>query len=321
MSSSKTSSGPNLASKVSKLFKSFKKDLKDEEKPALQRQPTANRRSAVCAEVSVPEETYEAKVFPKSEAARNRLQYCLRNNYLFTKLDPEQTRTVIDAVEEVKYKAGDIIIKQGAPGDCFYFLEDGKCEVWVLKPGKTTEALMKTYSPGESFGELALLYNAPRAATVKAITDCTLWAVDRVTFRSILLHSTSSKRKMYEKFLQDVPLLKSLSKDERAAISDVLNVEYFDAGENIIIEGQPGEKFYLLEEGDAEAKKGGNVLMRYKRGDYFGELALLNKKPRAATVCAVTKCKCATIDRKSFKVILLMPPTAETIGPMKLKCS
>ncbi|KAH7286737.1 hypothetical protein KP509_32G020900 [Ceratopteris richardii] len=261
MSSSKTSSGPNLASKVSKLFKSFKKDLKDEEKPALQRQPTANRRSAVCAEVSVPEETYEAKVFPKSEAARNRLQYCLRNNYLFTKLDPEQTRTVIDAVEEVKYKAGDIIIKQGAPGDCFYFLEDGKCEVWVLKPGKTTEALMKTYSPGESFGELALLYNAPRAATVKAITDCTLWAVDRVTFRSILLHSTSSKRKMYEKFLQDVPLLK----------------------------------------GDAEAKKGGNVLMRYKRGDYFGELALLNKKPRAATVCAVTKCKCATIDRKSFK--------------------
>ncbi|KAI5076571.1 hypothetical protein GOP47_0008636 [Adiantum capillus-veneris] len=241
-------------------------------------------------------------VVPKSDEAKRRLKKALQNNYLFAKLDEEQTKIVIDAVEEEKHKAGDVIICQGDPGDRFYLLENGTCEVWLLKPGKTTPDLVKHYADGDSFGELALLYGSPRAATVKATTDCTLWAMDRVTFRSILLQTTSSQRKMYEKFLEDVPLLKSLDKYERAAISDVLNTEYFEAGQNIIVEGQAGNKFYLLEEGEAEAKKGGKVLMRYKRGDYFGELALLNNKPRAATVCAVTKCKCASIDRQSFKV-------------------
>lgn len=208
---------------------------------------------------------------------------------------------VIDAVEEVKYKAGDVIIKQGDAGDRFYLLEEGTCEVWLLRPEKTEAEMLKHYASGDSFGELALLYNAPRAATIKATTNCTLWAMDRITFRAILLHTTSNKRKLYENFLEDVPLLKSLDKYERSAIADVLETEYFEAGQNIVVEGQAGDKFYLLEEGEAEAKKGGKVLMKYKRGDYFGELALLNNKPRAATVCAVTKCKCVSIDRQSFK--------------------
>ncbi|KAH7445570.1 hypothetical protein KP509_01G015100 [Ceratopteris richardii] len=161
--------------------------------------------------------------------------------------------------------------------------------------------MVKKYSAGDSFGELALLYNAPRAATVKATSSCTLWAMDRTTFRTILLQTTSQKRQLYEKFLDDVPLLKTLDNYERAAIADVLEAEYFDEGHEIITEGQPGDKMYLLEEGEAEARTGGNVVKHYKHGDYFGELALLNNKPRAATVVAVTKCKCVSIDRKSFK--------------------
>ncbi|KAH6555375.1 hypothetical protein KP509_1Z260900 [Ceratopteris richardii] len=170
MSMSTHSSGSTLTSKVCKIFKSFKRGSKDEETLALQRQRTALRRSAVCAEVTVPQEAYKTKVIPKSDEARKRLRASLQKNYLFAKLDEEQTKTVIDAVEEVKYKAGDVIIKQGASGDHFYLLEDGTCEVWVLKPGKTTADLVKHYIPGESFGELALLYNAPRAATVKVRT-------------------------------------------------------------------------------------------------------------------------------------------------------
>lgn len=211
---------------------------------------------------------------------------------------------VIDAVEEVKHNKDEVIIKQGDPGDRFYLLEEGACEVWLQKPNKTEPEMVKEYSAGDSFGELALLYNAPRAATVKASSNCTLWAMDRMTFRTILLHTTSNKRKLYERFLEDVPLLKTLDNYERAAIADVLEAEYFEASTEILVEGHPGDKFYILEEGEAEARTGGKAVMKYKRGDYFGELALLNNRPRAATVVALTKCKCVSIDRRSFKRLL-----------------
>eukprot|EP00249_Psilotum_nudum_P013281 c24256_g1_i5 orf=316-1020(-) len=185
-----------------------------------------------------------------------------------------------------------------------FSVQEGQCEVWLKQPDKSEQEMVKQYSAGDSFGELALLYDAPRAATVKASTDCTLWAMDRMTFRTILMHTTSEKRKLYEKFLEDVPLLKTLDKYERSAIADVLEHEYFEPGQDIVVEGQPGDKFYLLEEGEAEARAGGKIVMKYTRGDFFGELALLNNKPRAATVSATTQCKCVSIDRASFKRLL-----------------
>ncbi|MCO5556372.1 hypothetical protein L7F22_009920 [Adiantum nelumboides] len=99
------------------------------------------------------------------------------------------------------------------------------------------------------------LFSQRFSLSEQATTDCTLWAMDRVTFRNILLQTTSSQRKVYERFLEDVPLLKSLDKYERAAISDVLKTEYFEAGQNIIVEGQAGDRFYLLEEEKQRQRK------------------------------------------------------------------
>eukprot|EP00250_Pteridium_aquilinum_P009163 c18485_g1_i1 orf=266-1249(+) len=303
MSFSKEGGVKGLASKLAS-FSFGKSSPSSEEEEALQRRKTLlQRRSAVSAEVTSLQdvESFCPKVIPKNEGAKQRIQQALKDNYLFKFLDQEQSTIVIDAVEEVKFNKDDVIIKQGDPGDHFYLLEEGACEVWLQRPDKPEPEMVKEYSAGDSFGELALLYNAPRAATVKAISNCTLWAMDRMTFRTILLHTTSHKRQLYEKFLEDVPLLKTLDSYEKAAIADVLEAEYFDEGQEILVEGRPGDKFYLLEEGEAEAKTGGHVVKMYKRGDYFGELALLNNKPRAATIIGVTKCKCVSIDRRSFK--------------------
>jgi len=60
---------------------------------------------------------------------------------------------------------------------------------------------------GGSFGELALIYNTPRAADVVATTDVKLWSIDRVTYRRVLMNSTIRKRKLYEEFLNRVPIL------------------------------------------------------------------------------------------------------------------
>jgi cAMP-dependent protein kinase regulator len=164
-----------------------------------------------------------------------------------------------------------------------------------------------TIEPGGSFGELALMYNAPRAATViSAEAGCTLWALDRVTFRRILMDSSFQRRRMYEKFLGEVPILSTLSSYERSKIADALEAQKFPTGTIIIKEGDPGEAFYLLEDGEAEAFKHGveKPVMTYHKGDYFGELALLNDAPRAASVVAKTDVKVATLGKDGFQRLL-----------------
>lgn len=161
--------------------------------------------------------------------------------------------------------------------------------------------------PGGSFGELALMYNAPRAATViSAEAGCTLWALDRVTFRRILMDSTYQRRRMYEQFLSEVPILSTLSSYERSKIADALEAQKFPPGTSIINEGDAGEAFYLLESGEAEAFKSGTAqpVKTYKKGDYFGELALLNDAPRAASVVSKTEVKVATLGKDGFQRLL-----------------
>lgn len=160
---------------------------------------------------------------------------------------------------------------------------------------------------GGTFGELALMYGAPRNATViSASNDCVLWALDRVTFRRILMDYTFTRRRMYEKFLAEVPLLSSLNDYERSKIADALESCKFPAGTTIIKEGDVGEAFYLLEDGEASAyKKGVEMPVKnYRKGDYFGELALLNDKPRAASVVCVSDVKVATLGKDGFQRLL-----------------
>lgn len=164
-----------------------------------------------------------------------------------------------------------------------------------------------TIQPGGSFGELALMYNAPRAATVMSVeAGSTLWALDRITFRRILMDSTFQRRRLYESFLEEVPLLASLTKYERSKIADALDTKTYPAGTTIIKEGDAGEAFYLLESGECEAFKSGldKSVKSYTKGDYFGELALLNDAPRAASVVSKTEVKLATLGKDGFQRLL-----------------
>ena len=160
--------------------------------------------------------------------------------------------------------------------------------------------LATTIGEGGSFGELALIYGTPRAATVRAKTDVKLWGIDRDSYRRILMGSTIRKRKMYEEFLSRVSILESLDKWERLTVADALEPVAFDDGETIVRQGEPGEDFYIIVEGTAvvlQQRSEGEELAEVGRlgpSDYFGEIALLLDRPRAATVVARGPLKCET---------------------------
>ncbi|KAI4129117.1 MAG: hypothetical protein LQ347_003909 [Umbilicaria vellea] len=277
------------------------------------------RRTSVSAEslnpTSSTNENWTPPYHHKAPEQLTRLQSAVSSNFLFSHLDEEQTNQVLGALVEKVIPAKDIkVITQGDAGDYFYVVEKGRFDIYVNKSGTIQPGpdgmgnKVTTISPGGSFGELALMYNAPRAATVVSTEPSTLWALDRVTFRRILMDSAFQRRRMYEAFLEEVPLLSTLQAYERSKIADALDTQKFPAGSTIIREGDPGEAFFILESGEAEVYKrdsgAAKALRTYQKGDYFGELALLNDAPRAASVVSTTEVKVATLGKDGFQRLL-----------------
>ncbi|KAJ2681686.1 hypothetical protein H4R19_007290, partial [Coemansia spiralis] len=273
-------------------------------------QPFAGRRFSVSAESMNPttEPEYKKKFVPKTEAQKARIQEALNNNFLFKNMDEESYRDIIDAMEEKRVEKGQSVIVQGGVGDYFYIVERGSFDIHVHK-GNAAPTKVGSVGDCGSFGELALMYNAPRAATVTATTDATLWALDRITFRSLLMERTSRKRRLYERFLETVPLLKSLEPYERQKIADALESVTYNDNDTIVRQGDPGEDFFLIEQGTVRVYKSDDdaVSREYPpltQGCYFGELALLDDQPRQATLVASGRAKCARMSKDAFDRLL-----------------
>jgi cAMP-dependent protein kinase regulator len=276
------------------------------------------RRTSVSAESLNPteagSESWSPPHHPKTEEQVSRLKSAVSSNFLFSHLDDDQFLTVLNALVEKPIPAKDIkVISQGDAGDYFYIVEKGNFDVYIHSSGSVQPGpdglgnKVASIGPGGSFGELALMYNAPRAATVISTEPkSNLWALDRITFRRILMDSAFQRRRMYEAFLEEVPLLSSLKPYERSKIADALDTIKYPANSTIIHEGDPGDAFYLLESGEAEATKNGvsGPVKNYRRGDYFGELALLDDKPRQASISTKTDVKVARLGRDGFKRLL-----------------
>ncbi|NXO64931.1 KAP0 kinase, partial [Phainopepla nitens] len=283
-----------------------------------------SRRGAISAEVYTEEDaaSYVRKVIPKDYKTMAALAKAIEKNVLFTHLDDNERSDIFDAMFPVTYIAGETVIQQGKwqcdEGDNFYVVDQGEMDVYVNSEWATS------VGEGGSFGELALIYGTPRAATVKAKTNVKLWGIDRDSYRRILMASipqnlelcfggdgnTLRKRNMYEKFLSKVSILESLDKWERLTVADALEPVQFEDGQKIVVQGEPGDEFFIIVEGTAAVlqRRSENEefveVGRLGPSDYFGEIALLMNRPRAATVVARGPLKCVKLDRPRFERVL-----------------
>uniref|UniRef100_A0A3Q0SNB9 cAMP-dependent protein kinase type II regulatory subunit n=1 Tax=Amphilophus citrinellus TaxID=61819 RepID=A0A3Q0SNB9_AMPCI len=252
--------------------------------------------AAVCAEAYNPDDdedddTQPRVVHPKTDEQRLRLRDACKDILLFKTLEQEQFSEVLDGMFEVRVKPQDHIIDQGDDGDNFYVIEKGVYDIFVQKDG--VNLCVGKYDNKGSFGELALMYNTPRAATIVATQDGALWGLDRATFHRLIVKNNAKKRRMYEAFIECVPLLKSLEVSERMKIVDVLGARAFKDGDCIITQTKASQQDNVEVE-----------VARCSRGQYFGELALVTNKPRAASVYAVGETKCLVIDVQAFERLL-----------------
>ena len=166
---------------------------------------------------------YQPPVYPKTQGQKDRITRVLQRSFLFASLDEHEMKIIVDAMNEKVVAPKTVVITQGDDGDFLFVCEHGQLDCY--KRGKDDiERLVKTCESGDTFGELALLYNCPRAASVVARLESVLWQLDRQTFTSIVKDSAARKREKYEQFLQSVPLLFSMDTYERAQLADALKV-------------------------------------------------------------------------------------------------
>merc|ERR1711915_566800 len=218
--------------------------------------------------------------------------------------DENERSDIFDAMFPTIAEKDEVIIQQGDQGDNFYIIDVGEVDVYV------NDDHMCTINDGGSFGELALIYGTPRQATVKARLDVKLWGIDRDSYRRILMGSTIRKRKMYEEFLSKVSILENLDKWERLTVADALEATSFEDGADVVKQGEPGDDFFIIVDGNASVTQFRNEGEDSQEvgvlgpSDYFGEIALMLDRPRAATVTAVGPLKCVKLDRARFERVL-----------------
>ncbi|KAJ8546790.1 hypothetical protein ON010_g11446 [Phytophthora cinnamomi] len=266
------------------------------------------RRVEVSAEVMPSRKIMAPKervVYPKSERSRELLLKVLQSNVLFQGQSHGELRDCLDAFFPMRVEPGQIVIKQGAQGDNFYAVESGQLEI-LVSMGGAPPIRYGFLSPGLGFGELALLYNMPRAATIRAVTGGELWALERNTFREILASHKLNRLNRTLEVLGKIAILSKLTSSELQQVAAAMDWEEFEEQAAIVRQGEVGEKFYIINKGEivvtqVDANTGEeNIIRRLKTGDHFGEMALFKDEMRSATCTAVTRVQCVTLERAHF---------------------
>lgn len=251
--------------------------------------------------------TNTPQVYQKSQQTKQLIKQAIYDNDFLKNLNHSQVEEITLCMFPVSHAKNSIIIKEGDVGSVVYVMEQGKVE--VSKDGKLLSYIQR---PGSVFGELAILYNCTRTATIRAITDCKLWAIERICFQSIMMKSGLIRQRDYIEFLKTVPEFSQVSNETLSRISGALEETTYNKGAYIIRQGGRGDTFYIISQGQVKVtvdvidertqQPVGEKVLRYlKRGDYFGEKALLGEDIRTANIIAdVDNVVCLVIDRECF---------------------
>ncbi|XP_055810510.1 protein phosphatase 2C and cyclic nucleotide-binding/kinase domain-containing protein isoform X2 [Solanum dulcamara] len=259
------------------------------------------------------------------------IERVLHDHFLFRKLTDSQCQVLLDCMQRVEVQVGDIVVKQGGECDSFYVIGSGEFEVLATQDEKNGEVprVLQQYTADKlsSFGELALMYNKPLQASVRAVTNGILWELKREDFRGILVSEFSNLSSL--KLLRSVDLLSRLTILQLSHIADMVSEVPFSDGQTIVNEKQEPLGLYIIQKGvvkitfdmdlvkfenasslmcenqkqdDIQNKK--SITVGKSEGSYFGEWTLLGEHIASLSVIAVGDVVCAILTKEKFDSVV-----------------
>ena len=228
----------------------------------------------------------------------------------FLLLNDEDLAFLSDQLEVLHFSLGQTVCRAGDPADSFYLVYSGRARVVSASEGK--ETTVGTLSRGDHFGEQGLISGGTRVYTVRAADDLVLLRLSQEAFERVLQRQPELQG-YFRKYVADLSTrnflrlcsgFRALKPAEIMALLDRLERREFAAGEVVVRQGDPGDRFYLVRSGRARVERDGRTVASLAEGQFFGELALLNRAPRAATVTAETELSTLTLSAEQFTLLL-----------------
>jgi ATP-binding cassette subfamily B protein len=233
----------------------------------------------------------------------------------FTSMPEEVRRLVSEAFEPVAYEFGGVIVQEGDDADAFYVLVSGTARV-VKNAGTAEEVPLSVLHRGDSFGEMGLLSESTRVATVRASGPVETLRLDRGVFRALTRRHPAVRSEFerlarvrdVQNFLRLSSGLATLPTDALARLATELEPVEVDENQAVIREGDPAGPLYLVEEGRLRAsveRNGTREDIEYlRKGDLFGEMSILQGTSRTATVEALTSCRLLALSPERARALM-----------------
>ena len=232
------------------------------------------------------------------EAPREHVEL-LKSVSLFKPFPPETIELFASKLERHEIEPGAVVIREGEPGERFYVISDGQFTVDV---GGDERAKL---GPGDFFGEIALLRDVPRTATVSALGDGgVLLSLAREDFVPVV------RREL----LKSLELFRPLSQPTLEFLASKLEYEQLTAGDVVMREGDGGDRFYVIAAGRVAVEVGGELRTELGPGDFFGEIALLRNVKRTATVIAREDSVVFSLKRNDFVAAVTGSPSSSAVA-------
>lgn len=251
-------------------------------------------------------------------------------------LDSKQLVQISTKLSPVSYDPGTVIFHEGDPADLFYIIIKGKVEI-VKQHASGHEIILATLESGQYFGEIGLLDNGQRSATVRASHDTSviLMGLEGESFSDLMNNSELTQnaiaRLMRQRITSDhlLQTLPGIDQEQLSYIATNREELTYEPGQIIFNQDDPADKFYLITRGEVEILhpyQDDTPIERLISGQYFGEFGLLQGGQRRRTVRAApdidSQVEVIALNRETFvKLVIENKMIGDEVASTMRRCT
>ena len=270
------------------------------------------KRPTISDNVLFPEEIKNISNYNQEQIGNNSEIYDkfkdkFQSLFFFKNLSQNELNEILSAFKTEEIEEGNTIFEQGEDADKLYLIDKGEITCWKTMRPEDPLTYIKTLKEGDSFGELALMYNYIRNYTIKAKTNVTLLSLDRQTYKNICQGNIRRQREYFKTVLKNVEILQTLTQEEISKVLDITIERIYKEGEEIIKQNANEDDFVILCEGKCHSEKisdtgkAPQILKEFEKYEFFGEVPWFKSENRNYIVKADSDCSALVISKTKFK--------------------